>query len=152
VAAKKRQHTQRIAPFEHGQGGKPRIDERRRARYLLSGLTRCGYCGGYAMISADMLGCSTARNKGTCANRVNIRRDVLEQRVLTSLHTHLIDPALFAQFCDEFTGEFNSMKDGGHVTRDSSANPKKRAQKTASGGPETVWCMWVWLRGQDLNL
>lgn len=50
MAAKKRQHTQRIAPFEHGQGGKPRIDERRRARYLLSGLTRCGYCGGYAMI------------------------------------------------------------------------------------------------------
>jgi hypothetical protein len=87
VAAKKRQHTQRIAPFEHGQGGKPRIDERRRARYLLSGLTRCGYCGGYAMISAGMLGCSTARNKGTCANRVNIRRDVLEQRVLTTLHT-----------------------------------------------------------------
>ncbi|WP_371425115.1 recombinase family protein, partial [Tardiphaga sp.] len=80
AAVKKRQDIQRIAPFADDQSGKPRIDERRRARYLLSGLTRCGHCGGgYAMISADMLGCSTSRNKGTCANRVNIRRDVLEQ-------------------------------------------------------------------------
>lgn len=111
AAVKKRQDTQRIAPFADDQSGKPRIDERRRARYLLSGLTRCGHCGGgYAMISADMLGCSTARTKGTCANRVNIRRDVLEQRVLTSLHTHLMDPALFGEFCDEFTRELNRIR------------------------------------------
>ncbi|MFA6125657.1 recombinase zinc beta ribbon domain-containing protein [Sphingomonas sp.] len=112
AAVKKRQDTQRIAPFADDQSGKPRIDERRRARYLLSGLSRCGHCGGggYAMISADMLGCSTARNKGTCANRVNIRRDVLEQRVLTSLHTHLMDPALFGEFCGEFTRELNRIR------------------------------------------
>ena len=30
------------------------------------------------MISADLVGCSTARNKGTCDNRLNIRRDALE--------------------------------------------------------------------------
>ncbi|WP_338149517.1 hypothetical protein [Agrobacterium pusense] len=30
-----------------------------------------------------MIGCSTARNKGTCDNRVDIRRDQLETPVLT---------------------------------------------------------------------
>jgi hypothetical protein len=39
--------------------------DRRRPRYLLSGLVRCGRCGGgCAMISKDQLGCSAARNKG----------------------------------------------------------------------------------------
>ncbi|WP_410723818.1 hypothetical protein, partial [Burkholderia sp. SIMBA_024] len=30
------------------------------------------------MISKDLLGCTNARNKGTCNNRLNIRRDTLE--------------------------------------------------------------------------
>lgn len=42
--------------------------------YLFSGLTKCGCCGGgYSMISADLVGCSTARNKGACENRKNIQ-------------------------------------------------------------------------------
>jgi non-heme chloroperoxidase len=54
------------------------------------------------MISKDLLGCSTARNKGTCQNRFTIRRDVLEVSVLAGLRTHLMDPGLFAEFCEEF--------------------------------------------------
>ncbi|WP_369522100.1 zinc ribbon domain-containing protein, partial [Brucella anthropi] len=41
-------------------------------------------------ISATLIGCSTARNKGTCDNRVNIRRDELESRVLNALRTRLV--------------------------------------------------------------
>jgi hypothetical protein len=52
------------------------------------------------MISADLVGCSTARNKGTCDNRKNIRRDQLEARVLNALRHHLMDPALFKEFCE----------------------------------------------------
>ena len=59
------------------------------------------------MISADLVGCSTASNKGTCKNRMNIRRDRLEARVLDALRHHLMDPALFREFCDEFTREMN---------------------------------------------
>jgi hypothetical protein len=33
------------------------------------------------MISATHVGCSTARNKGTCSNRVTIKRAALEERV-----------------------------------------------------------------------
>jgi hypothetical protein len=62
------------------------------------------------MISADLVGCSTARNKGTCDNRKNIRRDRLEERVLNALRHHLMDPALFREFCDEFTREMNRLR------------------------------------------
>lgn len=98
----------------HGTAGDSAINQfrdRTRPKYLLSGLTRCGCCGGgYSMISADLVGCSTARNKGTCDNRINIRRDRLEERVLNALRHHLMDPALFAEFCDEFTREMNRLR------------------------------------------
>jgi hypothetical protein len=87
------------------------IWERRRARYLLSGLTRCGVCGGdYSTITATDLGCSTVRNKGTCGNRMAIKRTELEERVLGSLKGKLMDPTLFrGAFCDEFTREINPL-------------------------------------------
>ena len=85
--------------------------ERRRQKYLFAGLTRCGCCGGgYAMISKDLLGCATSRNKGTCDNRVNIRRDALEASVLNGLRQHLMEPSLFKEFCDEFTREVNRLR------------------------------------------
>jgi site-specific DNA recombinase len=92
--------------------GKPnRLHERQRAKYLFSGLTRCACCGGgYSMISQTLVGCSTARNKGTCKNRLNIRRDGLEKRVLDGLKGHLMDPELFAIFCGEFTRRMNERR------------------------------------------
>lgn len=85
--------------------------DRRRLRYLLSGLMRCGVCGGgFAKISAAHFGCSTARNKGTCDNRLTIRRDVLETTVLDALRHRLIDPELFAVFVAEFTAEYNRLQ------------------------------------------
>ncbi len=85
--------------------------ERRRPKHLFAGLTRCGCCGGgYAMISKDLLGCASARNKGTCDNRLNIRRDALEASVLNGLRQHLIEPVLFGEFCAEFTREVNRLR------------------------------------------
>ncbi|MBQ1498919.1 MAG: recombinase family protein [Sphingomonas sp.] len=93
--------------------------DRRRPTYLLSGLIQCGCCGGgYAMISAHMVGCSTVRNKGTCDNRNNIRRDRLEERVLNALRHHLMDPALFEEFCVEFTREMNLARMEGRASID----------------------------------
>lgn len=88
----------------------PMVD-RRRPKYLFAGLTRCSCCGGgYAMISKDLLGCATSRNKGTCDNRLNIRRNLLEASVLNGLRQHLMEPALFKEFCDEFTREVNRLR------------------------------------------
>jgi hypothetical protein len=62
------------------------------------------------MISTALLGCSTARNKGTCNNRLNMRRDELEERVLNALRHHLMQPSLFKEFCDEFARETNRLR------------------------------------------
>ncbi|ASV84823.1 recombinase zinc beta ribbon domain protein [Ochrobactrum quorumnocens] len=104
--------------------------DRRRPKYLFSGLTKCASCGGgYSMISADLIGCSTARNKGTCDNRKNIRRDRLESRVLNALRHHLMDPALFKEFCDEFTREMNRLRMGGRASIDAAQAEVKKIDR-----------------------
>ncbi len=85
--------------------------DHRRPKHLFSGLMKCGSCGGgYSKISQNLFGCSTARNKGTCDNRLNIRRDTLEATVLDGLRHHLMDPELFEIFCQEFTAELNKLR------------------------------------------
>ncbi|RVG06480.1 recombinase family protein [Sinorhizobium meliloti] len=87
------------------------LNDRRRPKHLFTGLVKCGCCGGgYSMISKDMLGCTNARTKGTCDNRLNIRRDTLEASILNGLDKHLMEPELFKDFCDEFTREVNKAR------------------------------------------
>lgn len=83
----------------------------RRAKYLLSGLLTCGLCGGgMSVISQTHIGCSTARNKGTCSNRKSMARRTIEDRVLAALSHELMDPDLFAVFCREFVAETNRLR------------------------------------------
>ena len=85
--------------------------KRTRPKHLFAGLARCACCGSsYTMISKDLLGCGTARTKGACDNRLNIRRDALEAAVLDGLRRHLMEPALFREFCEEFTREVNRLR------------------------------------------
>ncbi|ARS72850.1 recombinase family protein [Sinorhizobium meliloti] len=87
------------------------LNDRRRPKHLFTGLVKCGCCGGgYSMISKDILGCTNSRTKGTCDNRLNIRRDTLEATVLNGLDKHLMEPDLFKEFCDEFTREVNKAR------------------------------------------
>jgi site-specific DNA recombinase len=107
-----------------------KLNERRRPKYLFSGLTKCACCGGgYSMISVDLVGCATARNKGTCNNRRNIRRDQLEARVLNALRHHLMDPTLFKEFCDEFTREMNHLRMEGQASIDTAEADIKRIDR-----------------------
>ncbi|MFV3131289.1 recombinase family protein, partial [Niveispirillum sp. KHB5.9] len=115
------------------------LRDRRRPKYLLSGLTRCGCCGGgYSMISAVLVGCSTARNKGTCDNRLNIRRDRLEARVLDALRYHLMDPALFKEFCDEFTREMNRLRMEGRASIEAAQAELHRIDKQISATVDAI--------------
>src|SRR5262249_19336238 len=55
----------------------------RRPKHLLTGLTRCGECGGpLAATGKDYLACGVARRGGTCKNRKGIRRTVLEGLII----------------------------------------------------------------------
>jgi DNA invertase Pin-like site-specific DNA recombinase len=85
--------------------------DRKRPRYLFSGLVKCGVCGGgMSVISKTHLGCSTARNKGTCDNWLTRRRDAVEAEVLDGLKSRLMDPDLFDIFCEEWTRHLNQVQ------------------------------------------
>ncbi|WP_264820928.1 recombinase family protein [Acetobacter malorum] len=109
-AVKARQSKTTWSQKSRGTGTHP-LNALQRPTHLLTGLIKCGCCGGgFSMISKNHLGCATARNKGTCKNRLTIRRDVLEKSVLNGLRTQMMDPALFKEFCDEFTREVNRLR------------------------------------------
>ena len=82
-----------------------------RAKYLFSGLLKCGCCSGsYTLMNKTKYGCATARNKGTCSNRALIKRTDVEARVLVGLKTKLLDPAMLAAFVAEYQKEWNKLQ------------------------------------------
>jgi len=81
------------------------------------------------MISADLISCSTARNKGTCENRRSIQRDRLERRVLNALRYHLMDPTPFEEFCGEFTREMNRLRMEGSASLEIARSELKRIER-----------------------
>lgn len=86
--------------------------ERRKPRFLLTGLVKCGCCGGgFSTIGKDRFGCSNSRNKGTsvCTNRTGITRQDLEGRILTILSERLMDPELVKVFAAEYIAERNRL-------------------------------------------
>ena len=91
----------------------PQFWKQQRPRFLFSGLMRCGACGsGFTKISAHHFGCAGARLKGptTCTVLRTIRKDVLEDAVLGSLREHMMAPAIYQAFAQEFTAEWNRMQ------------------------------------------
>lgn len=84
---------------------------KQRPKNLFSYLLKCDCCGGgYSKVSKDLYGCSTARNKGTCDNKLTIRQDELESSVLNALKDHLMDEELCKVFCDEYTRHMNELR------------------------------------------
>jgi hypothetical protein len=85
----------------------------RRPRYLFSGLLTCADCGGgFTLVSKRHYGCANLRNRGTCTNRLTIRRDVLEETVLSGLRDNLLHPDLIREFVAEYQREFNRLRHG----------------------------------------
>lgn len=81
-----------------------------RPRNLFSYLIKCGVCdGGCSTVSKGRIGCSNARNKGTCDNRQTIKRDILEETILGSLREHLMDEELCDLFCSEYTRHVSEL-------------------------------------------
>jgi hypothetical protein len=75
-----------------------------RPRYVFSGLTKCGVCGaGFIMGSANRPCCFGARDQETCSNKLTIRRDEVEARVLKALQENLLRQDLF-EAAERFSG------------------------------------------------
>lgn len=91
---------------------KPALWQTNRPQYLLSGLTKCGVCGGgFSKINSSHYGCSASKNKGeaVCANRKTIKREILENVVLDALKTRLMRGELVEVFCAEYTKHLNML-------------------------------------------
>ena len=58
----------------------------------------------------DRLACFGARSRGTCTNRLTIRRQEVEERVLVALRDKLMDRDLFEDFCREYVRELNRLR------------------------------------------
>ena len=102
------------------------LNELHRARFLLSGLMRCGCCGGgYTIIGKDRYGCAARKQKGTCDNSRTISRPEIESRVLEGLKERLLAPDLVAEFMTAMQAELASLR------RERKSNDAKRVRKLA---------------------
>jgi len=86
-----------------------RFWEKRRKTHLLTGLLRCGCCGGsFAAVGKDYLACSSARKLGTCPQKRSFKRGELEEVVLVLLQQRLMQPAAVAAFVTSVSREMNA--------------------------------------------
>ncbi len=82
----------------------------KRTKHLFSGLLKCGCCGGsYTLMNKTKYGCASARNKGTCDNRKLIKRESVEERILSGLKSKLMHPEMLKEFVAEYHREWNRL-------------------------------------------
>jgi site-specific DNA recombinase len=84
------------------------LNRAHRRKFLLSGLLKCGCCGGgFTIVGQDHYGCATHRSKGTCDNKATVTRREIEERVLEGLKVKLMAPELVREFMRAFHEEAN---------------------------------------------
>jgi site-specific DNA recombinase len=94
-------------------------NKRQSKKRLLSGLLKCGCCGGGMTISrGDRYYCSARREKSTCNADRGIAAHELEQRVLNGLKDILLENELLIdEFAAEFKRELTRLRKEGHGAR-----------------------------------
>lgn len=93
---------------------------RRRPKHMLSGLVHCGVCGGNLTVVADArLGCSKAREAGSCSNKTRIGLGEVQARVLAGLSERLLSPEAESLLVREY-----------HHEREQQARASVRARQT----------------------
>ncbi|WP_404714205.1 recombinase zinc beta ribbon domain-containing protein [Sphingomonas sp. MMS24-J13] len=78
----------------------------RRAKHLLSGLIRCSTCGSnYTISGKDYYRCAGEKERGTCGNKLSVRKGPLEVATLATLQSHLLTEEHAKLFVEEFRRE-----------------------------------------------
>ena len=104
---------------------KTRFWEKTRSKHLLTGLLRCGCCGGgFASVGKDYLACAAARKQGTCTQNRSFKRGELEEVVLTLLRERLMRPEAVAAFIASVSREMNAGR-----AEESAARAKLEAER-----------------------
>ena len=95
-------------------------NKRQMTKRLLTGLIKCGSCGGsMTIVNRNRYYCSAKRERGTCDSTVGIKAKDLEERVLTGLKEILIgNEDLIKTFADAFKTEVARLrKERGNLDR-----------------------------------
>jgi hypothetical protein len=119
---------ERVQAIMTAKGGE-RPQDRRRPRYVFSGLVRCGQCGGsYVSIGGKYakLGCSRRRERGDCDNIRAISVRIIEARILAALQDHLLDDGVVAEVMREYVAERRRLK--ANAERDASRRSRRLAE------------------------
>jgi site-specific DNA recombinase len=91
-----------------------------RPKYLLTGKMTCAECGAsYAKSGTSRFGCQGSAKKGPsyCSNRLTIRQDELDARVLKGLTTELLREEVFAAFREEYEAETRRLQAASVIVR-----------------------------------
>ena len=87
-------------------------NKRQTTKRLLTGLVKCGCCGGsMTIVNRNRYYCSAKRERGTCNSTVGIKAQDLENRVLTGLKDILIgNEDLIKTFADTLKAEVTRQR------------------------------------------
>ena len=110
------QRREQVKIFYGNSGRKPGLLRGQAASspYLFSGILKCGLCGasmtivsGRADRDRTAYGCSfnAQRGESICSNRLRIRKDVIEQRLLARLQAEVLKPEAVEYTLDRFERE-----------------------------------------------
>jgi DNA invertase Pin-like site-specific DNA recombinase len=111
-----------------------RFWEQRRQTHLLTGLLCCGSCGGgFAAVGRDYLACSNARKLDSCSQKRSVRRNVLEEAVLSLLRDRLMQPEAVAAFIAAYTSEVNLERGAESADRSRLASERSQIARKLEG-------------------
>ncbi|NOU06046.1 MAG: hypothetical protein HOO99_07680 [Hyphomicrobiaceae bacterium] len=83
--------------------GGPQLHHQRRPKRLLSGLLKCGCCGGaFTILQDDRMRCSTVQNSKSCTNTRTVKCSEVEKRVLVALQTYLLEPDVVEKAVEDY--------------------------------------------------
>jgi hypothetical protein len=95
-----------------GRGNGPQEAPARKRRRILSGLLRCGRCGGgmsahdtWGESGAARIRCTTEKESGACDNRRRYRLDKIEKAVIDGIALRLSNPEALQAYIDGFQEE-----------------------------------------------
>lgn len=104
---------------------------RGKPRYILSGLLKCGCCGGnYILTDYYRYGCAVHKDRGdaVCSNRIKVPRDRVEDRLLSHIREDLLSEEAYQTFLNEVTAAIEAQ------APDTSAIQKRLAEAEREAG------------------
>lgn len=124
----------KVQAMKKAIAGKPKSQQRRK-KHLLSGLIRCGVCGGsYTVYGTGRYSCSHRRERGTCENGKTITIRDVEQRIIKALSQQMFSEEMLEAFTKGYNEALQAER---HMHNQRLQNTTKQL-KTVSGKIESI--------------